>query len=372
MKKLFILTAVGVLFAFIISRRDRRLSADGAERQEKLFTVLLMIVLATYGGLRTWYNDTVTYIGIFEQMPSFRELWKSGSATFAGGLGFTYLTALLKDIGFSSQDYIMFYSYITVVPYVWFVRKHSDSFPMAIYLMFTTGFYIFSFAAIKQCAATAMCLIATSAAIEKKWKKYIVFLVLGTLFHPYSVVFLIIPLLFFRPWSIRTFIYTAIFIILGFSLQSLIGTILDITILIGANYDAASFIGEGVNIFRVLVCLVPFGLSFFYKNTLFNDSDRSENLIFNMAMVNGLIMFVGLFGTANYFARLANYFLPAQCITLPWMLKKIGGKDRQILTVLCVIGYMGFFIYGNRIQHIFDKSFSQISLWTYIQSHFGA
>ncbi|MDD6146904.1 MAG: EpsG family protein, partial [Oscillospiraceae bacterium] len=135
MKKLFILTAVGVLFAFIINRRDRQLSADGVERQEKLFTVILMIVLATYGGLRTWYNDTVTYIGIFEQMPSFRELWQSGSATFAGGLGFTYLTALLKDIGFSSQDYIMFYSYITVVPYVWFVRKYSDSFPMAVYLM---------------------------------------------------------------------------------------------------------------------------------------------------------------------------------------------------------------------------------------------
>ena len=105
---------------------------------------------------------------------------------------------------------------------------------------------------------------------------------------------------------------------------------------------------------------------------MFAHSTRTENILFNMTMLNALIMFVGLFGTANYFARLANYFLPAQVIVLPWMLRKIGGKGRQVLTVMCIVGYTGYFIYGNLIQSVFDSSFSKIAFWQYIRSHFGA
>ena len=105
---------------------------------------------------------------------------------------------------------------------------------------------------------------------------------------------------------------------------------------------------------------------------MFAYSTRTENILFNMAMLNALIMFVGLFGTANYFGRLANYFLPAQVVVLPWMLKKIAKQDRQILTVLCVVGYVGYFMYGNLVQSVFDNCFSKITLWQYISSHFGA
>ena len=149
-------------------------------------------------------------------------------------------------------------------------------------------------------------------------------------------------------------------------------TIVDITAMMGANYDMSSFVGEGVNIFRVLVCFVPLMLAFIYGRGLFVDSIRTENILFNMAMLNALIMFVGLFGTANYFARLANYFLPAQVVVLPWMLKKFVRRDRQILTALCVVGYTGYFMYGNLIQSVFDNCFSKITLWQYVSSHFGA
>ena len=140
----------------------------------------------------------------------------------------------------------------------------------------------------------------------------------------------------------------------------------------GATYDMTSFVGEGVNIFRVLVCFVPLFLSALYSRKLFGQTTRTDNILFNMSMLNALIMFVGLFGTANYFARLANYFLPAQVVVLPWILKKIGGRDGQILTLLCIIGFAGYFMYGNMVQHVFDEKFAQITLWDYIASHFGA
>ena len=90
--------------------------------------------------------------------------------------------------------------------------------------------------------------------------------------------------------------FTAIFLAAGFLLRPLIGTVVNITTLLGEEYTVSSFTGEGVNIFRVLVCNVPLVLSYIYRKKLFSDSSKAENLIVNLTMLNGAIMFVGLFG----------------------------------------------------------------------------
>lgn len=71
-------------------------------------------------------------------------------------------------------------------------------------------------------------------------------------------------------------------------------------------------------------------------------------------------------GTANYFARLANYFLISQSLSLPWMLKKIGGRDRKLLTVLMVLGYLAYFYYANAINQPFDQDFARLGLPEYL------
>ena len=374
MSKLWVLLALSMVLAFIVDYRDKRNRARNPYNgsRERLFTILMILYLGIFCGLRTWYNDTVTYIQIYEQTPLLSEFSQNNRSSFAHGIGFAYLNSIIKTIGFSTQDYLMFYSLFTVFCYVRFVRKHAENFTLAVFLMFTTGFYTFAFAAIKQCVATAICLLALEFLFQKKRISFIALVGLASLFHPYALVYLLLLFMDFRPLTWRTYLYIALFVAVGFGLNSIIGTIVDVTTMMGANYDMNSFIGEGVNIFRVLVCFVPLALAFLCGRKLFAHSTRTEDILFNMVMLNALIMFVGLFGTANYFARLANYFLPAQVVVLPWMLRKIGGKDGKILTALCVLGYTGYFIYGNLIQNVFDKNFSKISLWQYISSHFGA
>ena len=158
----------------------------------------------------------------------------------------------------------------------------------------------------------------------------------------------------------------AIFLAAGFLLRPMIGTVVSITTLLGEEYTVSSFTGDGVNIFRVLVCNVPLVLSFLYRGQLFGNSSKAENLIVNFTMLNGAIMFVGLFGTANYFGRLANYFLIFQSLSLPWMLKKIGGRDGRILKILMVAGYLVYFCYENAINRPFDQDFARLSLSEYL------
>ena len=116
-------------------------------------------------------------------------------------------------------------------------------------------------------------------------------MLIAALIHPYALMYLLVPFMEFRPWTKRTYWILTIFLAAGFLLRPLIGTVVNITALLGEEYTASSFTGEGVNIFRVLVCNVPLALSFLYRKKLFVNTSKTENLIVNLAMLNGVIMF---------------------------------------------------------------------------------
>lgn len=91
-------------------------------------------------------------------------------------------------------------------------------------------------------------------------------------------------------------------------------------------------------------------------------------LIFNLSMLNAEIMFVALFGTANYFARLANYFLIFQTLTLPWLLRFFRPSARRMLTVCIVVCYVLYFYYQSAIVLPFDFLFDRVDLIDYIKT----
>lgn len=376
MNKLWMLLFISLIFAILIEKRDCFILNNKNRYiyvyREKIITLLFVMFLGIFCGLRTWYNDTVTYLQMYSDTPLLSEYFDSAvKHSFSEGIGFHLLNSIIKTIGFSSQDFIMFYGVITSYLYVRFVRAFSKETIFSVFLMITTGFYIFSFAAIKQSFAIGLCLLGVEYLVKGHRIHFIFWGVFASLFHPYALIYLLLLFLNFNPNSIKTVFFMAFFIVLGFSMRSLLEPLLMLTESIGAGYTMDSFVGEGVNVARVMVCFVPFILFLFFRKTIFYCSQKSENILYNTAILNALLMFCALFGTANYFARLANYFLPAQVVILPWMIKKTGKNNRIILTVLCVIGFIMFFIYGNLIRNVFDEEFSQISLWTYILSHFG-
>lgn len=371
MTRLWILLAISLGIAWIIDTRDKKFSAVGSKKRDIFFTFLLTVILAFFCGLRTWGNDTGTYREIYLYLtPDLNGFFAGEMPDFADGIGLAFINSMLKTLDFTVQDMFVFYAFATIIPYVFFVRRYSHSMVFGTFLMFTTGFYTFSMAAIKQCVATGICLLAVMAALDKKWVRYCLLIGLASLFHPYSIVYLLVPLMMFKPWTKKTFIYMAIFIAAGFMLEQLLGVVLDVTDMMGANYDEESFVGEGVNIFRVLVAFVPLALAAIGGRKTFLYSNETDNLMFNLAMLNALIMFVGLFGNANYFARLANYFLPGQIITIPFLLKRWKTSQRYVLNSACVVGYLGYFIYENAIIRPFDTGYSQMNFFDYIASLF--
>lgn len=370
MRQLWILMIVALGLAWIhehayLGNPSRSL----AKQKISVIFIIMTAVLGEYLGLRTNYNDTYTYIGVYERTRPFPEFWSSFNGSLSADPGFNLCNGIMKTIGISTQSWLMIYALVTIGLYLHFIRKHKNYLMQNIYLFFCVGVYTFAGAAIKQSIATAICVCGLDFALRKKWIRYCLVVFIGMTFHAYAAVFLLVPFLMFKPWSKKTIALIIGTIIIAFSLHGLFGTIVDITSGIGEGYDVASFSGEGVNIFRVLVCNAPALLAVVFHKEIFGKTDKNENLFFNMSMVNGCIMFIGLFGTANYFARLANFFVIAQALTLPWMIEKMSGRNRKLIKSAMLIGYLGYFYYSmNVVYGAF--SMGHITVWQYLQQLF--
>lgn len=374
MWKLVPVVLISLASAFFYDRfSTKKENLSGYVYKEKILWLIPIIAMAVFAGLRTAYNDTATYALTYENYAVSGFDFSNIDWNFGNNPGYNVVLVLSKNLGLSTNAYFLQYTLVTYFIYIWFIHKYSTDFLMSMFL-FICLIFTFPMAAIKQCVAVAFCLLAVDKAINKKWFWFIFWLFIAETFHAYSFMYLIVPLLFFVPWqNNKTVMWIVIFFLIGILLRPMLGTVLSITDALGEEYTAESFSEGGVNPFRLLVCLVPLVLSFILRkqiNDPYNEVNRAEGLCMNLAFLNGEIMFVALFGTANYFARLANYFYIFPVIALPRMFNMVNPKWRTLMKICVVVCYFLFFyyseyvIYGqfdNRYQGITFNEFSFFS-----------
>lgn len=367
MTDFFILMASVLAFSWAIEHTYVGSPASLSTKSKDWFCLLaIFLLLSFYIGLRTSYNDTYNYIVGYRNTLPLSEAWSKINFELGANPGFVIANSWLKSVGVSTQGFLLFYSFISIGGSLYFLKRYSNNYTLALFLFFTTNAYTFCAAAIKQVVAMAIAFVAIHFCLKRKWIPFFLLIFLAALFHPYVLLYLMVPFLTFKPWSKWTYALIGVFVAAGFALESLLGTIVDLTTMLGDNYSEEALIGDGISIFRVLVSNVPLVLTFVFRKQLFHDNDRSENLIINLSMVNGAIMFVGLFGKAIYFSRLASYFTIAQCVALPRILSKLPSDFRRLLTLLMIVGYTGFFLYANVLTYSFDTDFSRITFFQYI------
>lgn len=337
----------------------------------KISYIVATVLMILFIGLRIWCNDTGTYREIYDYLtPVEGNLlggidWSIGESPL-----FILSNRIIKRCGASTQSYLMLFALITVAIYMWFVYKYSSDIWLSVFLVWTMGVYLFAAAGMRQAVAIAIGLLGIDRFLQAKKARFIVWVVIAAFFHPYAALFLLAPIMVYPPWSHRTGWMLGIFFAVGISLQSLMGTILSLTALMGKEYESDAFSGEGVNVFRLLVTWAPIALSFIARKGMRQSYDKANNLFVNFSMLNASIMFVALFGTANYFARLANYFLIFQTLALPWLFRYYNERSRKLLKVLVVFCYLLYFIFANVILTPFDSYFAKMTLWEYLSTLF--
>lgn len=353
------------LFSDLFSRKDPM--KNRYVYKAKFLWIIIIVAMSVFAGLRVKYNDTKTYLESYTYLTNSNFDFSNVDWNMGSNPGFEVVNILLKSLGLSENGYLMIFAFVTYAIYIWFIHKYSTDFLMSMFL-FVCLVFTFPLAAIKQCVAVAFCLVAVDKAINKKWFWFIFWIFIAETFHAYSFMYLIVPLLFFVPWQDkRTIYWVLIFLAAGLLLKPMLGTVLNVTDMLGDGYTVEEFSREGVNPLRVVVCLVPLVMSFILRkkvNSPEYEVTRAEGLCMNLSFINGEIMFVALFGTANYFARLANYFYIFPIIALPRLFNMVTPKWRVPMKVAAVLCYAYFCYYSNIYAGFrpFDLEFSKIAL----------
>ena len=376
MKTLVPILILSLLFAYLTEKTTKGEYGKGIRQshQNKLFFIILVVILTMPVGLRRIYNDTGMYISHFQDSMTLAQLLASGELHILDNPLFNIYTAFMRSLTDNYHIYFMISALFVQYAYVSFIRKYSSSFTLGIGLYVCLGTYVFSFAAMKQTIAMAFLMLAIPKLLDKKYLQYYLLVLVAFLFHTYAIAFAVLPLFIVKPWSIRTFILLGIVFVAMLNFEPVIGSFLDYANESGkalAEYEV--FDNAQVNIFRVAVYGVVPLMSLVLKPYLFRDNDdRKYNLLIHMSIISFAFMLLGTINGANMFGRMANYFEFGIICSISWTINKAFEKrSARAITVVAAFCFLIYFYYAYKIAMDFDAEYRAISLWEFIQSLFS-
>lgn len=343
-------------------------------RRADVFMIATILWLTSFSFLRTSYNDTGNYIVSFMNAESVSEGIQNGTFVDWTGNPFSMLyRSLVRDFTDNYHIYFFFPAVLSSFAVVKLIKRYSVSPAFGLLIFFSIGTYVMYIAALKQCLAMFFLLMALPYAIDKKYVRFYLLVLVAILFHTHAFMFAIVPLLFEKPWGKVSWILLGATLFAMATYDVTLGAFMNYAQSIGALVvEDEVFDGHQINILRLAVYWVPVLLALVFRGRLFHDSTRTENLFVNMSLVSAFILSIGLVEGANLYARMAGYFEVATAIALPWMIKKLFTKQStQLVTVCAAVLYFGYFLYEFGISKDFGSSYRAISLWQFITSLFG-
>ena len=342
-------------------------------RKADIFMIAVIVWMTCFSFLRTSYNDTWNYIFAWNNSDGARAFLESGGLLDLTG---NPLSNLWRDISHDISDnyhiYFLLPALLSSFAVVKLFKKYSVNPALSMLVFFSLGTYIVYIAALKQCFAIFFLLLSIPYAEEKKYVRFYLLVAIAILFHTHAFMFLILPLLFGRPWGIITYLGLLATIFAMLTYDRTLGAFMEYAQSIGALVDEGEvFDGHQINLMRVAVYWIPPILAFVFRKHLFRGSSRRENLFVNMSIVCAMILTIGTVQAANLFARMAAYFEIATAIALPWMIKRLFTKrSAQFITICAAVLYFGYFLYEFGISKDFGNDYSAISLWQFITDLF--
>lgn len=343
-------------------------------RRSDLFMVIVIAWMTCFSFLRTSYNDTENYIFSFKNAMSVAEGIKAGTFTDWTGNPWSMLyRSLMHDITENYHIYFFFPAFLSSFAVIKLFKRYSVNPSFSLLIFFSIGTYVTYIAALKQCMAMFFLLLALPYALDKKYIKFYLLIFVAILFHTHAFMFAIVPFLTGKPWGKVTWILLGATLFAMATYDVTLGAFMEYAQSIGALVaEDEVFDDHQINILRVMVYWVPAVLALVFRQRLFHDSTKTENLFVNMSIASAFILTIGLVQGANLYARMAAYFEIATAVALPWIVKKLFTRQSaQFVTLMAAILYFGYFYFEFGITKDFAHDYAAISLWQFIVSLFG-
>ena len=320
-----------------------------------IYAILVALVFITISGLRRGIGDTGMYMHSYRLMVQYPD-----STDFSRDAGFTAFSFILSQISSNPQTLIFVVALITNSLNIRMLYKYKSYLELQIYLYMASGYFTVTMNGIRQCFAAALVFICTKFIVNGDFKKYLIFILLISLFHGSALI--MIPIYFIvrqKAWS-KNVIKLIFLACIGVIFYDLLSEVL-FKALQNTQYGYYSEFQEGgSSVIRTIVNAVPVILAYIKRDEL-EEKWPESNVFINMSLIN--VIFVA-FGMMNWiFNRFCLYFELYNFILLPFIIKNcFKGKERRLIYFGFLICYFIFFYKEQVIQLSMDYESDYLNL----------
>lgn len=317
------------------------------KRQELLNTVLLtgiFTVLFALSALRIGIgNDYWVYRDNFLHIIS-------GDTKVSYEIGFKVLVKVLQGL-FGFDNYRIVFAVMAFLTSLFFVKgifDNTDWFAMSFFLFMANGFYFMSFSNVRYYFVLAVCTYAMRFLFEKKYFKFVFWIVFASLFH--KSVLVVIPVYlaaYYLKWNKRTvWLVPAACAALGLGKA----VFRRLMFVFYPYYEGDAILDvESVSYANIVKCLAVLVLAALYYKKAVKGNPKAETF-FNLNLFALIIYSFGYYILET--SRICYYMMLSHVFLIPIVLKAIGNKRQKIFflgsVILAYSAYLVIFILKSR------------------------
>ena len=290
----------------------------------KLFCITSGFVYFLIAALRSWYvgGDSFNYKYMFEAI---------GILDLNQVLQFSeqdpFFAIFLKIINSISGEYTFLFAIVAAffVITVWScIYRYSDDPVMSIIILLAFSLYQFSMTGMRQTIAIGFIVLAFMAVKEKKRFLPYVYILMGSLFHISSLIYIVIPLVRRTPITVLTLRLATAILVVTFVLRRSIAGFL-VFFLEGRGYGL-SLSDSGLTMMLVVAALYVMAVVFMKE---YSRTDKDYCILYYTGWL--AVFFEILVTSQNIFFRIAFYFLIFYIILIPNVVSKVENRNTRII-----------------------------------------
>lgn len=298
--------------------------------KKKFFFFFCLIQMTLIIGLR--YQVGADYIP-YERMYNYL-----GGGVYVGykydtvEIGYSILNQILWKIGVPYWGLNLLIAFLTILFMLKAIKEWSVDFFLSVYLYISFFFFYHAMNQTRQGLAIAIGLYAVALLSKGNVKKFLFWIIFGSLFHITLLIFL--PLFFLRKIEFNKsalYIYTATIFVLfiGFSIIIQLIQITRYSIYINSFYDLEGLTSSKMNLAVRVIMLILALIR--YKSVA--DSTK-KRLLYHMIMICTVFQILTI--RSSLFGRVTTPFFGAYIFLIPDLIYSVRGKYQKLIYYGCI------------------------------------
>ncbi|NKD46799.1 EpsG family protein [Mammaliicoccus sciuri] len=337
-----------IIFSYIVAIVILKVILTKNKTTENIFLMLASLLMMLIVSLRnlSFGTDTLVYVEKFRQynLIEFSQIINYLNSMDEKDKTFYLLVRTINYIGLEETFIVVLFSILFLISIFWLIYKYSNNSLISIILFICLGYLFFSLTGLRQTFALTFIIISYKYLLERKKYKFIILVLLASLFHSTALVFLIAYPLVYLKLGIKHLVVLIIAFLINILFNSQIYSLLD-NIMLNEKYEYYLQNEESLNYSGFLIQLSIFLFCLIFKKMILTKSP--ENITYYNLMFIGLIFQLFATNIAVIF-RISLYFSIFSIILLPNVISGIKDVNVKILvnTLVIVVLLMYLFISG--------------------------